>query len=346
MLSHIRRRIGFTLIELLVVIAIIAVLVALLLPAVQQAREAARRSQCKNNLKQLGLALHMYHEQHRMFCCHRGGPNDAAGRFGDESGMVALLPFIDQGPLYQQVPSTVPNLCWDGTFLPWRTQIGVFLCPSSAVPIPQGAPVALKSYKFCVGTTINNNFGDINNVASSITTGLFGYSRTSGCKNLRDIADGASNTIALSETGLGPNGSGTTTIGQAVFGLPTSLPTNAPLCLATASGMTYLGGNSISSWGQGSLWPFGHPFWNAVTTVLPPNGPSCYVGGDNPSNAWGIYTPNSFHTGGVHVTMADGAVRFISNNINCGNYGAGSPPSFGVWGALGTISGGETMGEY
>jgi len=339
MLGYGRRTSGFTLIELLVVIAIIAVLVALLLPAVQQAREAARRSQCKNNLKQLGIALHLYHEQYKVFCNHRGGPNDGSGRQGDESGMVQLLPFIDQAPLYQQIPSTVPNVCWDTNFAPWRAQIGVFLCPSSPVPVPQGAPVALKSYKFCVGTTIQDNY-------AGITNGLFGYSRQGGCKGLRDIADGASNTIALAETGLGPTGGGRTTIGQGVFGMPNNLPTNAPLCLATASGMTYLPGNSISSWGQGSLWPFGHPFWNAVTTVLPPNGPSCYVGGDNPSNAWGIYTPNSYHTGGVQVTLADGSVRFISNNINCGNYGAGSPASFGIWGALGTVNGGESPQDY
>src|SRR5262249_6699496 len=148
MLGYGRRKTGFTLIELLVVIAIIAVLVALLLPAVQQAREAARRSQCKNNLKQLGLALHNYHEQYKVFCNSRGGPNDGSGRQGDESGMVQLLPFIDQAPLYQQIPSTVPNVCWDTGFAPWRAQIGVFLCPSAPVPIPQGAPVALKSYKF------------------------------------------------------------------------------------------------------------------------------------------------------------------------------------------------------
>jgi prepilin-type processing-associated H-X9-DG protein len=64
------------------------------------------------------------------------------------------------------------------------------------------------------------------------------------------------------------------------------------------------------------------------------------------SSGWGIFTPNSFHTGGVQVLMADGAVRFISNSINCGNYGAGSPPSFGIWGALGTINGGETIGAF
>src|SRR5262245_31606503 len=100
-----RGRFGFTLIELLVVIAIIAVLVAMLLPAVQQGREAARRSQCKNNLKQLGLALHNYHEVYTVFpfeCGGTGWTGDGTGSWGRLSGTVLLLPFMDQAPLWNQ----------------------------------------------------------------------------------------------------------------------------------------------------------------------------------------------------------------------------------------------------
>lgn len=333
-----RRRRAFTLIELLVVIAIIAVLVALLLPAVQQAREAARRSQCKNNLKQLGLALHNYHDAFNKLCDLRGGPNDGAGRGGDECGLVQLLPYIDQAPMYNSLPA-VPNVCWDGSFAPWATQIGMVLCPSDPTTALQGSPVRSKAYKFCVGTTTNDNY-------QGITNGVFGFSKSGGHKNFRDITDGTSNTIAMAETCTGPaQGSSRTVKGQLVYNV-SGIDTNATICLATASQGQYLGANSISSWGQGSLWPFGHPHWSAVTTILPPNGPSCSPGGDNQSNAWGIYTPNSQHTGGVHVLMADGAVRFVSENINCGNYGAGNPASFGVWGALGTIAGGETVGDF
>src|SRR5690606_28625210 len=106
------RRSGFTLIELLVVIAIIAILIALLLPAVQQAREAARRTQCKNNLKQVGLALHNYHDVFGSFTYKSGGtdrpPSSAPCNLGNarrRSGWVGLLPYIDQGPLYNQIES-------------------------------------------------------------------------------------------------------------------------------------------------------------------------------------------------------------------------------------------------
>jgi prepilin-type N-terminal cleavage/methylation domain-containing protein/prepilin-type processing-associated H-X9-DG protein len=341
MSRKLRRWTGFTLIELLVVIAIIAVLIALLLPAVQQAREAARRSQCKNNLKQFGLALHNYHEAANKFIDMRGGPNDNRG--GDECGIVQLLPYLDQAPLYNMLPKQGnPNVPWDGGYVPWKTPISVFMCPSSPVPGTwTGQPVQLKCYKLCVGTTINNNY-------AGVTNGLFGYSQAGGHKGIRDIVDGTSSTIAMAETAVGPApGSTRIVMGQVVYGI-NSIDTNPVLCQATSSNKQYLGGNNISSWGQGTLWPFGHPGWTAVTTVLPPNSSSCTGAGfgDNMSSSWGIFTPNSFHTGGAQVLMADGAVRFITENINAGNYGAGSPPNFGIWGALGTISGAEVLGEF
>lgn len=334
------RRFGFTLIELLVVIAIIAVLIALLLPAVQQAREAARRSQCKNNLKQLGLALHNYHDNYNMFCELRGGPNDAAGRGGDGWGGIRLMPYFDQAPTYNTLPqnNTIP-VCWQACPA-WSTQISLLLCPSAPLPgsLSNGANIALKCYGFSVGTTINDNY-------AGRTTGLFAFSQTGKFKGMRDITDGSSNTIAIGERGVGTNNAGRTVIGNTVYGI-SGVDTNPPICLATATNKLYNAGTNISSWGQGSLWPFGHPHWSAVTTVLPPNSPSCNFGGDNPSNVWGHYSVSSHHTGGAHVLLADGAVRFISENINCGNYGVGSPASFGIWGALGTIAGGESIGEF
>ena len=325
-----RRSSAFTLIELLVVIAIIAVLIALLLPAVQQAREAARRTQCKNNLKQIGLALHNYHDVFNKFCDLRGGPNDGAGRGGDECGFVRLMPYMDQAASYATIPQTgSPPVCWDGTFVPWKTQIPGLLCPSS-LPTTLQNGVAGKNYHFCVGTTINNNY-------SGATNGLFQFSQK-GYKGMRDCTDGSSNTIAIAERASGVPGT-RSVLGNTAYGVG-GIDTNPTICKALGVNMQYTAGTNVSSWGQGTLWPFGHPHWSAVTTVLPPNSASCITADDNPSDDWGIFTPNSFHTGGAQVLMADGAVRFVSNNIDCGNYGL---PNFGVWGALGTAAGGEVV---
>ncbi len=327
-------RSAFTLIELLVVIAIIAVLVALLLPAVQQAREAARRSQCKNSLKQIGLALHNYHDTYGSFCAMRGGPNASVGRGGDYTGFVEMMPYFDQAPGYNQYIALNPQpTCWNGGFVPWATQIGTLLCPSDS-PAPSHGGVKFRSYHFSVGTTIQDNY-------QGVTTGLFGFRSYRGT---RDVIDGTSNTIAVSERGLGGTNS-RSIIGHGVYSVG-GINTNPAACLASAVNNMYVGGASVSSWEAGSLWPFGHPYWSAVSTVLPPNSPTCYQGGDNPSNAWGVFPPTSQHTGGVQVTMADGSVRFISQNINAGNYGSGSPPTYGVWGALGTIAGNEAIGEF
>ena len=329
------RRGGFTLIELLVVIAIIAVLIALLLPAVQQAREAARRTQCKNNLKQIGLALHNYHDVANKFCALRCGPNDGAGRGGDQCGFVALMPYLDAQAAYNMIPqNNTVNVCWDGSFKPWNTQIQALLCPSSQPTTLQGS-VAAKNYHFSVGTTINDNY-------AGVTNGLFQFSQQ-GYKGMRDIPDGSSNTVAVAEMGAGVQGS-MSIIGNSAYGIG-GIDTNPLICKATMGpNQKYVAGTNVSSWGQGSLWPFGHAHWSAVTTVLPPNSPSCEPFGDNPSNAWGIYTANSYHVGGAQVLMADGSVRFVSNNIDCGNNGVGG--SFGVWGALGTVNGSEVVGDF
>lgn len=320
---------GFTLIELLVVIAIIAVLVAILLPAVQQAREAARNSQCKNNLRQLGIALHSYHETFGSFCDLRGGPNDA--RNGDESGLIRLLPYFDQQTIYSRIAERpTPPVCWDGAFPPWATQIAMLLCPSATLPTTNPVPgVKLKSYAFCVGTTTDN--------FDKATNGLFQFS-FAGYKRIRDCTDGASNTVAMAEKGLGQPTT-RTLIGNSAWNVA-GVTTNPLACLALVGGdQKYVASASVSTWPQGSLWPFGHPHWNAFTTIIPPNGPSCTtLNNDNLSNASGIFTPSSFHTGGVNALMADGAVIFVSENIDAGNYGVGTPANYGVWGAMGTVS--------
>jgi prepilin-type N-terminal cleavage/methylation domain-containing protein len=353
-MSRCRRPVGFTLVELLVVIAIIGVLVALLLPAVQAARESARRTQCSNHQKQIGVALHAYHDVFGKFPYLRGGRNSASNRCGDYHGILGALPYMEEGARFDlwANDSTVHHP-YDNAYVPWQNQIVGMLCPSSNVPPNLNYPATMqRSYHFSVGTTIINNY-------NGVTNGLFGYQNpgtsSTPCptaptpaihKGFRDIADGASNTIAVSEKALGFTPKNTSIFGQSVFSFTaTSLASNPASCLATAVNRKYITG-TVSTWTAGSLFGFGHPHWGAFTTVLPPNSPSCFEGADNPSNRSGIFSVTSYHPGGALGCMADGSVHFFRETIDCGNYGAGSSPNPGVWGALGTVNGGESAGNF
>jgi hypothetical protein len=308
---------------------------------VQQAREAARRSECKNNLKQLGIALHNYHETANMFPHGRGGPD--INRGGDFSGIIALLPYIDQTPRYELIENPLPRTAHPYASYPaWDGQVPGLLCPSDTVPTSGGAERTMKcrSYKFSVGTTMNDNYGPANlTTRPPLMSGAFG---TRSYTKIADILDGPSNTIMMAEVGLGSSRDATDIIGRAARSVA-NVDTNPALCLAQATRGRYNTGVAVSSWVQGSLWPFGHPFWNYFNTVLPPNSPSCYNNADNPSNAWGVWSATSRHAGGVHVLLGDGAVRFVSENIDTGNL---TPANFGIWGGLGTIQGKETFGEF
>ncbi len=364
-----RAKRGFTLIELLVVIAIIAILIALLLPAVQQAREAARRSACKNNLKQLGLALHNYHDTYKGFPPMRGGTvtniasvnGDMAGE--DLSGIVFMLPFLDMAPLWDQISQAVDqggdpdggNPSVSGQFL-FTTNVGgeieVLLCPSSAVPdMVNSSPH--RSYCFSVGDTIavDTQTGTLGNDLAPSTRGMFGFRKS---VRIRDCIDGTSNTIAMAERDLGNPGKPIDIIGQAVSdAAPTAGTAYAPsACAATEDPSQpgqYLAGSTLLAPGarMGDFWADGRPFYSAVVIALPPNSPSCGT-----QNGPSIISVSSRHQGGAHALMADGAVRFISENINTGNLTAtevgqvGGVSPYGVWGALGTKSGGESISEF
>lgn len=362
---------GFTLVELLVVIAIIGVMVGLLLPAVQAAREAARRMQCTNHLKQFGLALHNYESTYKALPPRkggsRGGGNTARfdGNYFRKSGFIPLLGFLEQGAMADMVAvgGTLPNghvippagpAGWYGNvnWLPWKTQLSVVLCPSDTNPgIPINGTRAHNSYAFCLGDSIGgtgasgaaNNFNNNNYPAR----GLFASAENP--RKLRDMIDGLSNTIAMSERAWGGGNFGITQAngqpwkGVTVASVPSVL-TNPATCLATVSGRFILQGTFKNRFG--SMWSDGQMERVGFNTILAPNAVSCVTNDNNNADSpGGVITASSNHPGGVNAVFADGSVNFVSESIDTGNttlppVSSGMSP-YGIWGAMGSMAGGE-----
>jgi len=331
-----RNRRAFTLIELLVVIAIIAVLIALLLPAVQQAREAARRSQCKNQLKQLSLAWHNYHDTFGMLPINYVGESYAKPSSMDftdtqmgKSWMQHLLPFVDQGALYNQINFNRPL---NENYQVAKTPLALLTCPSdSSDRLRSGLPdlsattiMAMTSYKgvsgfnwtygvfspltSASGRCANNKdgFGCGNGVmcrGAQLTTPPNPY-RGPVVTRLRDISDGSSNTLGIGEV-----------ISEICYrsawysGEGMHATCAHPLNFGVRVGMvTGVAGGGSDGGGTPAQWPAS---WQ---------------------NNWGF---NSRHTGGGQFAMADGSVRFLNDSIATNTYRG-----------LATISGGEIPGEF
>jgi len=344
------RRLGFTLIELLVVIAIIAVLIALLLPAVQAAREAARRAQCVNNLKQLGLAIHNYHSAAGSFPL--GGTNTSAtnpprvvGAWGNWSAFALLLPYLEQGPVFNSLNFSLVNFGDSGSYGGFETNttgvtvtINAFLCPSSPrfTGTLYGKPSPNTNYFTSCGSSMNQYGGDpagrayANGNGSARPNGLFPVFGPS--ISMADITDGSSNTIAFGEWRTGDNDNGKFSNPQDVIrvgSLPAGVTDGDPLMNMP------LGGQPFNQWmtncaataRTGTQWSTLGQFWceglfgNTVGNILvPPNSnyPNCSqnsYGGDN-DGAYGSFGLSSFHSGGANVAMGDGSVRFLKATTN------------------------------
>ncbi|MBA2114160.1 DUF1559 domain-containing protein [Bremerella alba] len=331
-----KMRNGFTLVELLVVIAIIGVLIALLLPAVQQAREAARRMQCSNHLKQLGLAVHNYHDTYGVLPPAMMGPDAASGRY---SAFVRLLPFLEQSAAYDNIAANPTS--------PWSSSGGNSVvvaglqCPSApAVPYP----ITNLPY-----TNYVLNLGDVTwslDQEDSIR-GVFGGSAVFA---FRDVTDGLTNTALMSETvqwyddGTGRPANG--------FGAVLRTDTQSPVgCRAKWINNKFIDTSYTSSTATnrdrapGGRWSDGMMAIISFNTTLGPNSAVC----SDFSGKNGVLPPRSMHPGGVNLLRGDGSSRFISENIDAGNIGTQGrtgPSRFGVWGALGTRAQGEVLGEF
>ncbi len=348
--TSIRRR-AFTLIELLVVIAIIAILIALLLPAVQQAREAARRTQCKNNLKQFGLALHNYHDVHNRFpptqiMTYYAGPGNTNPQCRNHTWMSLLLPYIEQASLYQAIDfnapmhdpatgqfQTLPN----GETIVGKTIPG-FQCPSDP-----GFGGSTGISHGIAHTNYAGNMGwDWHFRGPHWASGPF-QNGTPGTR-IEEIKDGTSNTIILGEVSTSgfqprPGAPGH----QAMGGMRrTNLPNNSVFRAAlidTGSNGDVMDSAALRGLGQVGtrVWlrPDGQSasyWWKAAPYAHPPTYLACFGMNNNWPGA------SSVHTGGGQFLLCDGSVRFLSENMQ----GAQQPS---LWFALHTFNGGTEAGQ-
>lgn len=317
------RRKGFTLIELLVVIAIIAILIALLLPAVQQAREAARRSTCKNNLKQIGLALHNYNETFSVFPYATSNPGQCGfSNVTNHKGWLYLLPYLEQAALYNKFnfsAATGQRNTGSGTLAGGgaitsgnaaltTTILEPLMCPSddgqrfyASANTTYGSGIA-NTARTCYDFVVNDaNSCPTWNSISKTTRTMFGTN--SACR-VRDVKDGTSNTAAVVETTL-----------EVVDGVTNSWATAQHVGLgidfATPPNL-YINYWKCCGWDS-------TPY--ARTPIFGRLG------------EWG--SPGSTHVGGMHILMADGAVRFISENLDASTRQH-----------LAYMSDGQIMGEF
>jgi prepilin-type N-terminal cleavage/methylation domain-containing protein/prepilin-type processing-associated H-X9-DG protein len=348
---------GFTLIELLVVIAIIAVLIALLLPAVQSAREAARRAQCTNNLKQLGLALHNYHSAVGSFPLGVtvAMAYGAEQSWGTWSALSLMLPYLEQGPLYNAANFMWANQLPPGTQINatvFNANIAAFICPSDGLsPTPASWASSNCNYFGSIGTTTypsaQTSTGIFAPGASNPTSGTASPVPFAIAYSIASVTDGTSNTVAFAEAVVGDqthwtryrDGVAWTATGPYyqsfdAWAQQSYVLKGIQACASMWTSKT----NAPSQENKGWRWASGYTGMALFNTIIPPSSTTYPWSGCRSDNTGGPVTDgqyenaNSLHPGGCNVGFADGSVRFVKSSI-----------SMMTWWGLGTKSSGEII---
>jgi prepilin-type N-terminal cleavage/methylation domain-containing protein len=366
-ITSIHRRRGFTLVELLATIAIVGVLVALLLPAVQSARESARRLSCGNNLKQMGLAILGYQQSNGCFPARAlavsTDPTVLSQLTGVSqeprvSGHILILPFLEESNLYNQIvakaATSTPALQFPGKGNTVHNNLrsSIFRCPSDGSTGSRVGWHRPTNYLFNAGDNYQTAAADFGSSTNTVTKSAF---RGAFGTRLRltdaDFRDGLSNTLAMSEcilatpTGantcseLGQPNGGTADCAMNTWGAVSPNNTTSDLaCKAAFVGGAILSGNPLPVFrSPGVVWNDGRIGYNGFTTVLPPNS-----GGCSSQAGAGIYSVQSRHQQGVNTLMMDSSVAFVSDTIDAGPTSpTGSTSAYGVWGAMGSRNGRE-----
>lgn len=353
----------YSILQLLVLVTAIAVVLALVVIPLQRAREHARQMGCSTQLKQVALALHNYHSAYNHFPAAMTGNANSASRL---SGLIWLTPYSEARHYWETIstPSSFNGLAYppmgpspqDENFPPWRTQLRVLQCPSD--PSWDGSnervlkTLAKTNFAFSVGDRIANLYQC---QGLDEVRGAFAPNQNT---RLKDVTDGASHTVCLAEIATEH---GRHLQGQFSIGHPSSLADDPGSCFLSrdpARWLFYDSKQELSELGRGGAFADGSGGFSLVHTILPPNAPSCAIGKTEPYS--GIFSAGSYHPGGCHIVLVDGAVRFISDTIDIGDPNRLKPSPrrvfasggdtiaspYGVWGALGSRAGNETETSY
>ncbi len=339
------RRTAFTLIELLVVIAIIAVLIGLLLPAVQKVREAAARTKCQNNLKQLGLALHNCMDAQKTLppngvFTYAGG---AVVQTSPWSAVSRLLPYIEHENLFRSIDFATPY-----SAQPFVTskRVATYICPSEVNDVGSGTDPVYGNKNWTLNYAVNlGTWAVLTNKAGGMVGGGGAFTPNRGFTAL-DFPDGLSNTLAAAEV----KGYTTrTTGGSTTATFPVPLPPPDGTTAAPPFGVAGLSLGAFDPARQTHVeWVDGKVHETGFTTAFPPNTVVAYTSGGttydvdfvsateaNVGDTYAAVTARSYHSGVVNALLMDGSVRAVRNGM-----------AVATWRALGTRAGGEVVGDF